>query len=111
MYEIYLVSFESILGAFDSDTWNIIYRDASYIIIKLYIEKTSPQKKRANKKTCEENPLNPAMRYPPLKRVEVFTKESLLSIQRKLLKGYITCDFSINYCCISGYVNASCITR
>lgn len=46
MYEIYLVSFESILRVFDSDTWNIIYRDASYIIIKLYTEKTTLPKKR-----------------------------------------------------------------
>lgn len=56
MHEIYLVSFESILGAFDSDTWNIIYRDASYIIIKLYIEKTPPHthKKKANKKPVKK---------------------------------------------------------
>lgn len=51
MYEIYLVSFKSILGAFDSDTWNIIYRDASYIIIKLYIEKTPPRKKKKKEPT------------------------------------------------------------
>lgn len=67
MYEIYLVSFESVLRAFDSDTWNIIYRDASYIIIKLYTEKTTAKKKK-------ENPLNLDLKYPPLKGVEVFTK-------------------------------------
>lgn len=55
MYEIYLVSFKSILGAFDSDTWNIIYRDASYIIIKLYIEKTPPRKKKKGK-SQQKNP-------------------------------------------------------
>lgn len=108
MYEIYLVSFKSILGTFDSDTWNIIYRDASYIIIKLYIEKAPhTHTHKTNKKTHEENPLSHALRYPLLKRVEVFTEESLLSIQRKLLEDYTTCDFCINYCCICSYANAS----
>lgn len=41
MCKIYLATFYNILRAFDSDTCYIIYRDTGYIIIRLYIGKST----------------------------------------------------------------------
>lgn len=50
MCKIYLATFDNILRAFDSDTCYIIYRDSGYIIIRLYIGK-STKKTHLNKNT------------------------------------------------------------
>lgn len=57
MCTIYLAIFDNILRAFDSDTCYIIYTDAGYIFIRLYIGKSTkkiPQEKYLLETQTEE---------------------------------------------------------